>query len=253
MNKNTSWENVASWYDELLSDKDTYQEKVLLPNLLRIVGDIRGKNVVDVACGQGYFTRALFTAGAQVSGVDASKSLIAFARKKGPKGITYFESNADRLIFFSPETVDVATCILAIQNIENLAGVLKEIAKILKKGGVCYLIINHPAFRIPKESAWAYDEQKKIQYRRIESYLSQQKNKIDMTPGTHDIKKKEYTVSFHRSLQDYFKAFAKAGFAVIRLEEWISHRVSEKGPRQKAEDKARKEFPLFMALELKKQ
>jgi hypothetical protein len=38
----------------------------------------------------------------------------------------------------------------------------------------------------------------------------------------------------------------------VRLEEWISHKKSEKGTRQLAEDVARKEFPLFMALELRK-
>ncbi|MFM2357738.1 MAG: hypothetical protein RJA61_475, partial [Candidatus Parcubacteria bacterium] len=49
----------------------------------------------------------------------------------------------------------------------------------------------------------------------------------------------------------YVKNLANAGFAVVRLEEWISHKKSEVGPRQKAEDKARIEFPLFMCLECK--
>ena len=62
--------------------------------------------------------------------------------------------------------------------------------------------------------------------------------------------KKVLTKSFHRSLQDYTKAFAKAGLCISKIEEWISHKQSQSGPRQKAEDVARKEIPIFMCLEL---
>ena len=69
-----------------------------------------------------------------------------------------------------------------------------------------------------------------------------------MHPGEE---KSEQTFSYHRSLQDFFKALAKNGFVVSRLEEWISHKISERGPRQAAEDIARKEIPLFLMLEAK--
>ena len=61
---------------------------------------------------------------------------------------------------------------------------------------------------------------------------------------------KKYTYSFHRPLQFYFKIFSKHHMAVRRLEEWNSHKKSQKGPKQKAEDKARIEFPMFMMLEV---
>jgi hypothetical protein len=48
------------------------------------------------------------------------------------------------------------------------------------------------------------------------------------------------------------KTFAKEGFAVTKLEEWISHRKSENGPWAKAENNARKEIPLFMCMVFKK-
>ncbi|KKU82215.1 MAG: hypothetical protein UY07_C0001G0001, partial [Parcubacteria group bacterium GW2011_GWA1_47_8] len=50
----------------------------------------------------------------------------------------------------------------------------------------------------------------------------------------------------------YFKTLANAGLAVARLEEWLSHRKSEKGPRKDAEDRARMEIPLFLFLEIEK-
>ena len=72
-----------------------------------------------------------------------------------------------------------------------------------------------------------------------------------MTPGEKLQKKKIKTVSFHRPLQYYIKLLSKNGFALTRLEEWISHKKSQKGPKQSIEDTARKEIPLFMALEIK--
>ena len=53
-------------------------------------------------------------------------------------------------------------------------------------------------------------------------------------------------------MQDYFKALTRSGFSVSRLEEWISHKKSQAGPRQAAEDTARKEIPLFLMLEARK-
>ena len=40
-------------------------------------------------------------------------------------------------------------------------------------------------------------------------------------------------------MRDFSKALFKAGFAITRLEEWVSHKQSQKGPRQRAEDTAR--------------
>jgi hypothetical protein len=111
-------------------------------------------------------------------------------------------------------------------------------------------IINHPTFRIPKRSSWGWDDTESVQYRRLDGYLSASRAEIDMTPGRSG--KHAHTYSFHRSLQDYMKALAGVGFAITRIEEWTSHKTSEKGPRAEAEDRARKEFPLFLMFEARK-
>ncbi len=54
----TSWNKVANWYDELLkTDPDSYQSKVIAPNLLRILNIQKGEKIFDLACGQGYFSK----------------------------------------------------------------------------------------------------------------------------------------------------------------------------------------------------
>ena len=45
-------------------------------------------------------------------------------------------------------------------------------------GGVLHLVLNHPAFRVPKESAWGFDDEKKVQFRRVDRYLSELKMKL---------------------------------------------------------------------------
>ena len=72
---------------------------------------------------------------------------------------------------------------------------------------------------------------------------------IDMNPGEKEKSKKKKTLSFHRPLQSYVEAFSKAGLAVTRLEEWVSHKKSQKGPRSAEEDRIRKEIPMFLMLE----
>ncbi|HYV33901.1 MAG TPA: SAM-dependent methyltransferase, partial [Candidatus Limnocylindria bacterium] len=145
-----------------------------------------------------------------------------------------------------------AICVLSLQNIKNLSAAILEMSRVLKKEGRAVLVLNHPTFRIPNASAWDFDEKQNIQYRRIDGYMSEISQQVDMTQGVTEVKKKKYTYSFHHPLQVYFKAFAKAGLCVTRLEEWVSHKTSDKGPRKTAEDTARKEIPLFMCLELKK-
>ena len=248
--KQTSWGGVGEWYDKLVESDDSYQAKVIRPNLVRFIGDVKNIHVLDLACGQGYFSRLIREAGANVVGVDISRELIAYAKQKaGERGIQYEVSPAHKLPFLKSGSIDLVVCVLAFQNIENLADVMKELTRVLSPKGKIVLVLNHPAFRIPQESDWGFDEKKRIQYRREDMYMSEKTVSIEMHPGQKDGEK---TISFHRPLQYFFKLFNKHGFAVSRLEEWISHKASQPGPRQKAEDKARKEFPLFVALELKK-
>ena len=244
MKNDTSWDKVAGWYGEHLQKEDTYHAKVILPNLLRMAGIKKGERVLDLGCGEGFFAREMAKAGAQVAGTDIAKELILRAREKG--GAEYFVAPSNKLVFAKDGEFDAAVCVLALQNIEDLSGTLKEVRRVLKKGGRFVFVINHPAFRVLKRSSWGWDEAAAAQYRRVDGYLSSAKIFIVMHPGAS---KATRTISYHHSLQDFFKALGGAGFAVLRLEEWVSHKESGKGPRQAAEDSARKEIPLFMAME----
>lgn len=246
MKKDTSWNEVASWYDRVVYDDDSYQNQVILPNILRILAPENGMKILDLGCGQGFFSHAFSARGAHVVGVDLSPDLIAMAKVRAGHNEEFHVGHADHLSHWKDATFDVVTIILALQNMERMPQILREVARVTKKSGRFIIVLNHPAFRIPGHSAWQFDEKTDRQYRRVDSYLSESKKEIDMNPGSGGTVK---TISFHRPLQAYFKSLANAGFAVLRMEEWVSHKQSEKGPRKIAEDKARKEIPLFMCLE----
>ena len=243
----TSWEQSANWYSDLLKDaQSTYQGRVILPNLLRLMNLKKGETVLDLACGPGFFSGEFYKYGTKVIGVDISDKLIEIAKKELSKEIEFRVGDAANISFIKDNFIDKVVIVLAIQNIREINSVFKECNRVLKKNGKLFLVINHPSFRILKESSWGYDEKNKIQYRRIDRYLSELKSEIQMHPGDNP---EEVTLSFHRPLQSYFKSFHKNKLVVARLEEWISDKKSETGPRQKSENKSRSEIPLFLFME----
>lgn len=246
MQKKTSWGNVAPWYHDLLKKgRGIYQHDVILPNILRLLGIEKGETILDLACGPGFFAREFAKNGAKIIGIDISEELIAFAKKE-VKGVDFSVASADSIPMVKAQSVDAVTIILALQNIENMAGVFSESRRVLKPNGRLLLVLNHPAFRVPKFSEWGWDEARAVQYRRVDSYMSEARVKIEMHPGDDP---SIHTWSFHRPLQIYMKALHKNGFCISRMEEWMSNRQGPKGKRFAASEKARKEIPLFLFLE----
>ncbi|MDQ5957269.1 MAG: hypothetical protein QG614_244 [Patescibacteria group bacterium] len=254
----TDWGSVSESYDKYLNSDKNYHSQIIIPNLFRMIGPVKGKSLLDIACGQGQISDELHRMGAAVEAFDAGKELINIAIKNN-RNINYKVANAEDFAgeYFDKnsnkyQSFDVIICVLALQNIENFKKVIDNIKVVSNKDTRIFFVINHPSFRIPKYSSWVYDMVGKedVQIRRVEKYMSEDKIKLDMTPGVRKENEKEYTYSYHRPLQYYFKILSKNDMAVIRLEEWISNRESS-GKHSVRENIARKEFPLFMCLEIK--
>lgn len=248
----TDWDNVAEWYDHYLVGPDTYQAAVIAPNLVRLIAPQKGMRILDVACGQGYFAHLCAEKGAEVVGLDQSSVLIEKAKQSAKDNEFYIVGNAETLDAYKLEPFDTVFSVLALENIKNIAGMMDGIQQVLKPDGTVVLVLLHPAFRIPQHADWGFDTKKTVQYRKVEKYLSEITIPIELKPFKAGESKKVETMTFHRSLQWYMKMFRNAGFAITNIEEWISHKKSEVGPRQHAEDTARKEIPMFLCLELKK-
>jgi ubiquinone/menaquinone biosynthesis C-methylase UbiE len=243
----THWGEVAEWYDDLVgADGSEYHRMVILPGALRMLKLRAGQKALDVACGQGVLCRVLHRAGVEVVGVDASHTLIRLARERSDPAIHYETADAGNLSKLPAEHFDAAACVLAIQNIHPLPPVMQSVARCLKSGGHFLLVMNHPCFRAPKTTSWGWDNN--VQYRRVDRYLLPRKEPILTHPGLST----QYTWTFHRPLQAYVKALVSAGMLIDGMEEWTSHKRSEPGPRAAAENEARNEIPLFLALRARK-
>jgi ubiquinone/menaquinone biosynthesis C-methylase UbiE len=242
----TDWDNVAEWYDQLVGESGSeYHREIILPGVLRLLATEPGENVLDIACGQGVLCRVIQKRGAIVTGVDASQSLIDEGRRRGPESITYLAGDARDLKFVPSDRFSAAACVLAIQNIHPIQPVFAGVSRALRPGGRFVIVMMHPCFRGPAETSWGWDEKGQVQYRRVDRYLDPRKTPITTHPGKDP---GVYTWSFHKPLEMYVKALAKSGLLIDALEEWPSHKTSTSGPRAKAENTARKEIPMFLAL-----
>jgi len=242
----TGWEQVSDWYGGHMAENDSLLNTVVYPGVIKLLAPEKGKQYLDIACGEGAFGRLLAKSGVHTFGFDASPSLIERAQRLAPTNTKYVMGDATRFAKLCQGIkFDGATCLLAIQNIDPIAPVFHDAASVLASGAPLVIVMNHPSFRIPRQSAWGWEDARQIQYRRIDMYMSPMKIPILAHPGADRSIK---TVSYHRPLSTYINALGGAGFAVSALEEWTSNRVSDSGPKAKAENRARSEFPMFLAL-----
>jgi SAM-dependent methyltransferase len=237
-----NWDSSEQWYTSCVGEKGHYyHQAVVLPNALRLLGP-KG-SLLDLGCGQGVMARHLAT-DVEYCGVDLSKALIEAAKRLTP-GKTFVVADAAGEFPVEKRDFDRACFILSLQNIENGEKAIANAGLHLKKKGKLLIVLNHPAFRIPRQSDWGVDEKSKLQYRRMNGYMSPMKIPIQTTPSKGEAS--EVTYSYHHPLSDYAKWLQKNKFAIVTMEEWCSDKKSE-GARAKMEDRARKEFPLFMAI-----
>lgn len=272
----SSWDHVATWYDDLLEGRRSdHYDQVILPGTVRLLAPGAGERVLDVACGQGILCRELQSLGATCVGVDASSQLIGLAQRLDPQS-TYVVGDArelDRLEVGKGGDFDAAACVMALMNIEPLSPVMAGVAKHLKAGGRFVSVILHPAFRSPGQTSWGWAEVSnddpaprkpgsrmkerplpvQRQYRRVDGYLSLAQRAIVMNPGAASHGKSAVTtVTHHRPIQAYVKALCDAGLKVTGLEEWVSVRQSQPGPRAGEENRTRREIPMFLAIRAEK-
>lgn len=236
-----NWDSSERWYTSCVGEKGHYyHQTVVLPNVLRLLGT--PSSLLDLGCGQGVLARHL-SEKTEYFGVDQSKELIASAKKLTKKG-HFFISDVSTEIPVEKKDFDAACFILSLQNMENGEGAIATASRHLRKKGRLLIVLNHPCFRIPRQSGWGVDETMKLQYRRMNGYLSSQQIPIQTNPGKSD---SAVTYSYHHPLSDYAMWLQKAKLSILSMEEWISDKKSE-GAKAKMEDRARREFPLFLCL-----
>jgi SAM-dependent methyltransferase len=199
-----------------------YNKKIEV-SILRLLSLEPGSSLLDIGCGNGALARAI-PKNIKYLGIDASQTLInqALDKNSNHKFVV-----ADAQKFVASEKFTHAALILSLQNMKNPEQVIKNI-----NADKVLLVLNHPMFRIPRQSSWLADG------RKVNRYITPLEIPITSHPGDPN---SEVTWTFHHSLSDYSKYLHEAGFVIELIEEWVTDRAVEK---------VQKEFPLFMAIRL---
>lgn len=244
--KSTSWQKVSGWYNKLVDREGHYYHKhIVMPGAWRLLNLKKDSSILDLACGQGILARHI-PKNVYYQGVDIARSLIEFAKKQGSNPLhNYQVLDITKPLNLSKKDFSHAAVILALQNIEFPLLIFENANKHLISGGKLLIVINHPYFRIPRQTSWEIDKETKIQYRRVNRYLSPLKIPITNHPGKGA--NSSITWSFHYSLSEYSKLLSETGFVIEKIEEWTSDKESI-GTASKMENRSRSEFPLFMAI-----
>lgn len=245
-----SWEGCSEWYDQLVGEKGHYyHQQVILPRLLTLIHlkALPSPSLLDLGSGQGIISRQL-PPSVNYLGVDLSPSLIASAKQQAKSSHQRFVvADFTKKLPFD-EKFSHALFLLSLQNVEDQKSAIRNAAEALLPSGILVIVLNHPCFRIPRQSSWGVDQGKKMQYRRIDRYMTPMKIPIQVHPG----KEKSYeSLSFHYPLSSYATFLSEAKMTILEIEEWISDKKSE-GKMAKMEDRAREEFPLFLAIKARK-
>lgn len=189
-----------------------------------LLGDIQGQSVLDLACGEGYYTRALKHKGAsRIVGVDLAQGMIDLARKEEerlPLGIEYRVGDARNLESSDPFDLVVASYLLNYAStVEDLLAMCRAIARNLKPGGRFVTVNNNP------EQCWERFETTRP-YGFIKSSPAPLK---EGDPITYTIFLEEGSfllTNYYLSKETHEEAFAETGFFDLR---WHSPQVSPEG------------------------
>ena len=206
------WDDASeSWVDFVRQGKDYFRDELNNPGMFKIIGEVRGQFVLDVACGEGYSTRMLARKGAKVIGIDLSKKLIEYAKSQEQKeklGISYYVTDSAALSMFPAERFNLVTCFMAMMDIEHYDEAVGEIARVLKDEGRFVFSITHPCFEYNAKNG---------------------KTEAEITPRYFDTRRGSVswemkrllnpfeTTSFHRALTDYSNVLNRHGFLIKRL------------------------------------
>jgi len=208
---NRSWDRVADdWIAH--ADANDYRNHFLMPRMLALVGDVRGRTILDLGCGEGGYARALAARGAHVVGVDGSARLIEVARARaadaGLTSIRFVRANAAALREIATSSIDIVVAAMSLMDVENYAGAIAEAHRVLVDGGTLAMSITHPCFSAPV-SAWVRDEARRLQNFAVDRYLDRAAWDSFITTSF-----RAPVVRRHRPLEDYLGAPVAVGFTL---------------------------------------
>jgi len=208
-------------------------------SLRALLPDIRGRRVVDLGCGYGWFCRWAAEQGAEsVLGIDVSVMMLAkAAAMTTDTAITYTHGDLEHLEL-PQASFDLAYSSLAFHYLEHLPKLLATVYNALVPGGSLIFSVEHPLLTAPSQPAWTRDAEGRKRWP-IDSYL------LEGPRITNWIS--EGVVKQHRTLSTYINLLLNAGFNISHVDEWGPTDAQIAKQPNLAEERQRPTFLLIAA------
>lgn len=200
-----AYDTLADWYATWV-ERESWAHPTLLRHLFTLTGSVSGSRILDVGCGEGWFSRIVAQAGATVVGIDVSEAMLqqARARTDGELAITYLQDDAQILTTVGESEFDGAISMLALMDIPDLVATLRAIRHALVPDGWLVMGITHPCFDGPHAS-WSNDDRE--DERVITTYLTEGHWVSTYAPGIRG-----RVGAWHRTISTYLNTAREAGW-----------------------------------------
>jgi 2-polyprenyl-3-methyl-5-hydroxy-6-metoxy-1,4-benzoquinol methylase len=219
------WEHNASWWDERVGEGDTFQKELVIPAMERLLQTRPGQYLLDLACGNGLFSRRLAAAGCRVLACDFCPTFLECAKARtiehGDRIDYRLIDLTDRhqLLGLGERGFHAAVCNMAIMDMATIGPLLEALPLLLKPGGRFVFSVLHPCFNSTGCTMVAELEDRGGELRtlhavKVARYLSVPPEKGVGKPG-----QPTPHYYFHRPLRILLTPCFQAGFVLTGLEE----------------------------------
>ncbi len=221
----TDYDPIAEQYQR--SKQQPWRTLIECFTLMGLVGDPTGLAVLDLACGEGFYSRLIAHRGAaRVTGLDLSAGMIALAQAQEarlPLGISYAVADALALPAVDPVDLTVAAYLLNYARTRaELQAMCDGIARCLTPGGRFVTVNTNPALDFTAAPS----------YRRYGFETTVDGDWREGTPIrlTFHLDDGPFTIeNYHLGVAAHEEAFARAGFTEVR---WHRPRLSPDAPAE---------------------
>ncbi|MFD2629643.1 class I SAM-dependent methyltransferase [Oceanobacillus kapialis] len=220
------WEtNAGNWDDYMGGESNRFHRELIRPYTEKLLALKKGQTILDIACGNGNFSRRLAELGAKVVAFDYSATMIERAKKRSKEYLNQIDykvidaTSLDELSAVAKLQYDSAVANMALMDIADIIPLIKTLYQVLKPDGTFVFSITHPCFQTPgvKQINESEDVDGKIVTRNSIQTFKYLKPEAYEAIGIKGQNVPHYM--FHRPLNAYIKLFSELGFVLDGLEE----------------------------------